>query len=374
MLRAAAENVAGNWRVYAVASSGLVLALTLLSSGVAIGEGLREQALDGVRQGADVYCTWDTFGRDAAVPRNRIAALEGLDGVVRVVPRIVGRLQLGDRLAVVVGVPLAQLTQERMPLEGALPASPAEILVGQELARALGLAPGGRVLLEAATSRVFVVSGVLGASSALWSSKAIVCDLDEAALLFGEAEQVSDVCLYTRPGYALRVAQAVQRLDPRFRVQTREFVATYVLRGMAAREGAFTVLAALALALAIPTFALFTYLGYAPRRREIGLLKAEGWRTADVLEMVALENLLVSAIVTGGALLLSALWVRPLRAPLVAPFFLPDLPLFPAMRIPARFLPLAAPLALAFSLVVTMTGSLYATWRTAATRPVEVLR
>ena len=39
-----------------------------------------------------------------------------------------------------------------------------------------------------------------------------------------------------------------------------------------------------------------TWLGYAPRRREIGLLKADGWRTADVLEMVALESLIVSII------------------------------------------------------------------------------
>jgi ABC-type antimicrobial peptide transport system permease subunit len=202
----------------------------------------------------------------------------------------------------------------------------------------------------------------------------IVCDLAEAAKLFGEDGSVSDVCVYTRPGYEQSVAEAIQRIDPRYRVQTREFVRHYVLRGMTIREGAFTVLGALALALAIPVFALFTYLGYSPRRREIGLLKAEGWRTSDVLEMVALENVLVSVIAAGGSVLLAALWVVALRAPLIAPFFLPDLPAFPAMEIPARFLPLPVLLAVVFSLVVTMTGSLYSTWRTAATRPAEALR
>ena len=71
---------------------------------------------------------------------------------------------------------------------------------------------------------------------------------------------------------------------------------------------------------------------------------------------------------------LAVIWVRVLRAPLIASFFLAELPQFPGMAIPARFLPLPPLLALMFSLVVTMTGSIYTTWRTAIARPVEVLR
>jgi len=184
---------------------------------------------------------------------------------------------------------------------------------------------------------------------------------------------VSDVCIYTRAGYENIVAEAVERLNPRFRVQTKQLVSEYVMRGMTLREGIFTVLFALALALAIPSFAVMTWLGHTPRRREIGLLKAEGWRTSDVLEMVALENVIVSLLAAGGSLFLAMIWVHWLRAPWITPFFLPDLPLFPAMDVPARFTPLPPLLALVFSLTVTMSGSIYTTWRTAITRPVEVL-
>jgi ABC-type antimicrobial peptide transport system permease subunit len=375
LLRAAAENVARLWRVYAVAASGLILALTLLLCGVAIGEGLKQQALAGIDAGGDVYCTWDRFGRDAALPRERVGSLAAIEGVLRAVPRIVGRLPIGDELAVVVGIPLRDLAAETMVLDGHVPSSGAEVLVGRELALAAGLAPGRRLMLETqTTSRIYTVAGVFSARASPWSSRVVVCDIEDAAVLFEETESVSDIVLYARPGYVASVAEAVQELDPRIRVQTRDSVRQYVLRGMNLREGAFTVLAALALAVAIPTFALFAFLGHAPRRREIGILKAEGWRTSDVLEMVALENLLVSLIAAGASVSLAALWLRVFRAPLVAPFFLPELPAFPRLEIPARFVPLPLLLALVFSLVVTMTGSLYTTWRTATRRPAEALR
>jgi ABC-type lipoprotein release transport system permease subunit len=374
LLLAAAENLAANARLYAVASLGLVLPLFLLLSGVAIIEGLMEQALAAVDSGADVYCTWDMFGRDAAVPRPEVRRLGEIGGVTKVVPRIIGRLRVGGEVAIVIGVPLDVLRNKDVAVLGAVPAAADEVLVGSDLARSLGVGPGKRLGLEASVARVFTVSGVTGSTSAFWSSKAIVCAIEEAALLFGESEHVSDVCLQTRPGLEAAVAVAVERVQPRFRVQTRGLVHAYVVRGMTVREGIFTVLLALALALAVPVYATFTYLGYVPRRREIGLLKVEGWRTSEVLEMIALENLLVSAAASAVALLLAFVWVDLLRAPLIAPFFIADLPLFPHLHIPSKYLPLPPVLAFTFSLLVTMVGSIYSTWRTAVARPAEVLK
>lgn len=357
-----------------MAVSGLVLALTFALSGVAISEGLKAEALEAVEVGADVYCTWDMFGRDAPVPREQAARLQAIDGVTRAVPRIIGRVRLGDELVIVVGVPFAEIHGQSIAIEGRMPESEADVLVGRELARSLGLTPGKSIALSANTSRVFTVAGIVSATSSLWSSKAIVLELDEAEALFGERAHVSDVCLYTRAGYASLVAEKVARMDRRFRVQTKSLVSSYVMHGMTLREGAFTVVWAVVLAVAIPSFAVMTYLGQTPRRREIGLLKAEGWRTIDVLEMVAMENLVLSILASAGSLLLALIWVRWLRAPLIGSFLIAELPLFPAMVIPSRFLPVPVLMSFAFSLVVTMTGSVYATWRTAITNPVEVLR
>jgi len=374
LLAAAAGNVARNPLGYAVAAAGLVLGSSLLLTGVAIGEGVRREALTAVRAGADVYCSWDAFGRDAPVPREEIARLRSIPGVQEAVPRIVGRTSLAEEWAVLIGVPLDRLREKRVPVEGALPGGVDEVVIGSDLAHRTGYGVGDRVTLEGETVRVFRISGIVSSTASLWSSKAIVCDLEEAALVFAEEDRVSDVCLYTRPGYETLVAEAVERLDSRFRVQTRELVESYVSRGTTLREGALAAVSCLALVLAIPSFAVLTFMGRVPRRREIGLLKAEGWSLADVLEMVVLENLVVSVAAAGASLLIALVWVRALDAPLVGPLFLPELPLFPSRRIPSAFTPLPPILALVFSTTVTLTGSLATTWRTAITRPVEALR
>lgn len=385
---------------YGVAVSGLVVALTFALAGVAISEGLKADALESIEAGGDVYCTWDMFGLDAPVPREQAKKLEKIDGVIRAVPRIIGRVPLGDELVMVVGVPFAEIhgiaglpDGESIAVEGAMPRSEADVLVGRELARIFDLKPGRSVALNAHTSRVFTVSGIVSATSlalpACWSpwiAKAIICDLEEAALLFGEREHIGDICLYTRAGYAPLVAEKVTHIDRRFRVQTKSQISSDIMHGMTLREGAFTVIWAVVLAVAVPSFAVMTYLGHTPRRREIGLLKAEGWQTRDVLEMVALENIILSVLTSAGSLLLALIWVRWLRAPLISSFLIADwhsqlagqsqpaIPAFPAMTIPSRFMPLPILMSFTFSLVVTMTGSIYATWRTAITKPVEVLR
>jgi ABC-type lipoprotein release transport system permease subunit len=374
---AAAANVARNPRGPLVAASGLVVVLTLLIAGFAISEGQRVESLAALEAGPGVYCTWDVFGRDAAVPMEAVERLAQVSGVQRVVPRVVGRIELDGRIATVLGVPLAELQRAdvaRMQLDGSLPSAPHEVLVGVELAYTLGLDVGSTVALDAQLLRLFTVSGITHSTAPLWSAKAIVCDLAEAQRVFGDVAHVSDVCVYVPDGSEGLVAESIERLDRRFRVQTRELVAHYFVRGHALRGGTFAALFALALALAIPTFATLSHLGATPRRREIGLLKAEGWSTAEVLEMVALESVLIGLGVATLAFALAVLFVRGLGAPLLSAYFIADLGAFPETHIPARFTAPMLVAAVALGVTVTLSGSLWTTWRTARTRPIEVLR
>lgn len=374
---AAAGNVAQNPRGPLVAASGLVVVLTLLLAGLAISAGQRGESLATLEAGPGVYCTWDVFGRDAAVPLGAVERLVSVGGVLRVVPRVVGRIELDGRIATVLGVPLSELQRAdvaRVQLDGVLPSAPHEVLVGVELARELGLVVGSTLALDAHLLRLFTVSGITSSTAPLWSAKAIVCDLAEAQQVFGDVEHVSDVCVYVPDGSEGLVAEAIQRLDRRFRVQTRDLVARYFVRGHELRGGTFAALFALALALAVPTFATLSHLGATPRRREIGLLKAEGWSTAEVLEMVAVESVLIGLGVAALAFALAVFFVRVLGAPLLASYFVADLGAFPDAHVPAQFTAAMLVAAVALGVTVTLTGSLWTSWRTARTRPIEVLR
>src|SRR3954470_18635503 len=171
LLLAASENVARNWPGYSVAASGLIAGLSLLLSGVAISEGLKLEALAGVAAGADVYCTWDVFGRDAPMPRDRVGPLRTIAGVTRLVPRIIGRVRLGDEPVILIGVPSLEIARAPFTLTGARPRAEGELLVGHELASRARLFPGRQIVLEGDVARVFTVSGVMAEGASYWSTR-----------------------------------------------------------------------------------------------------------------------------------------------------------------------------------------------------------
>ena len=122
---------------------------------------------------------------------NRFAtALEGVDldnpavmigraGLPNPVPRIVGRVKLGEHWVVVVGIDREQsraLADDRRPVI----AEPGSVMVGAALARRLGLKPQSSILLEAARTTVLPVGGVFETGAGIGSANAIVMDLGDA--------------------------------------------------------------------------------------------------------------------------------------------------------------------------------------------------
>ena len=73
-------------------------------------------------------------------------------------------------------------------------------------------------------------------------------------------------------------------------------------RGFSRRAGVFASLYLVAFALAIPAIAVAAGFGFSDRRREIGLYRAAGWQTTDVLEMVSFENLILAVAGASAAL------------------------------------------------------------------------
>ena len=81
----------------AVTTACVVAVLLPYLVGLGLARGLRDDAEAAVRYGADLYVSGEQFGRPVPLPRSAADDLRKLPGVAAVVPRIVGRVELGPR-------------------------------------------------------------------------------------------------------------------------------------------------------------------------------------------------------------------------------------------------------------------------------------
>jgi ABC-type lipoprotein release transport system permease subunit len=140
------------------------------------------------------------------------------------------------------------------------------------------------------------------------------------------------------------------------------------------KGGIFHVLWIVGAALAIPAFLVTSGFGMKELAREVGVMKAIGWRHWEVLEKTLLENLLLSLTAASLSLLLSMAWMKGLNGALIAQFYIAEVGILPLADIPSRYLPAHGLFCLVFSLCVTLAGSLFSTWRHCRKPPVVSMR
>src|SRR5260370_663172 len=125
-----------------------------------------------------------------------------------------------------------------------------------------------------------------------------------AAALFDQQGLATDLMFSCQPGYQEQVRQAILRSvrlplsrageSSGPRVTTRTDLEALLPRGLLHREGIFNLLFLLAFVVGILVVLVTSGLGLAERRREIGILKATGWQTDEVLLRGLVESLALS--------------------------------------------------------------------------------
>ena len=129
-------------------------------------------------------------------------------------------------------------------------------------------------------------------------------------------------------------------------------------RGLLHREGVFNLHFVLAFVVGILVLLVTSGLGLAERRREIGILKATGWQTDEVLLRGAVEGLCLSWTGACVALLLAWVWLRIFNGWGVAGFFLTGSGAAAEFAVPFQLTPVPALLAFVLSLVIVLSGTL----------------
>ncbi len=382
-LFAAIGNVIRNKMRSAVLILCLVAVLFPFICAMAISEGIKFQSMISVEEGADIYVTSDHYGSNAPISLQYLQRFQKMEGVMKVFPRVVGRSYFANQLATLVGIPADSIPKSIRLMQGEMFREKGEVMVGKGLAKAVHLQVGVRFTLSANSSKIFKVSGIFDSDTTIWSSNLILMTFEDASEFFQMRGMATDILIYTRPGYPLLLAKEIQENmgasnpdspEPPLRVQDKSLVKRYFQRGFNYKAGVFTALFTVAFALAIPALLVVSGFGQTERRKEIGVLKATGWQTQEVMEMVTLENLVISLTSAPLAILTAMVWLKLFNGAFIAQFFIAEIGLMAPFPVPSRFLPLPCLFAFLFAMVLTMVGSLYSTWRTATIPPAEAMR
>ena len=236
----------------------LVAILFPFITAIALSEGVKSQSLISVENGADIYLTYDQYGRNAAVPLSAIKEIKGIDGVLRVVPRVIGRAFISSYLAVVAGIPSKEVQSSILLEKGDIFKESNEVIIGAGLAKALNLEIGNSFILDINKTKILKVRGIFSSQSSIWSSDLIFMSFDDAAEIFRKEGVASDLLIYVRPGYVARIAEVLNLLHegdekmPLIRIQTKDLVRQYFTKGFTMKQGIFTALYTVAFELAIP--------------------------------------------------------------------------------------------------------------------------
>jgi ABC-type lipoprotein release transport system permease subunit len=360
--------------------------------GLGISKGLEVEAEASAQYGADLYVSGKQFGRTVPLPLQAATQIEKIDGVVDVSPRIVGEVFLGKERehAVLVGISAKEARSWSTILDGELPAPGKhyELVVGNALARRLNLHIGSMLppfyRTDREGERVFRVVGLFKADAPIWQTNLMLTSFESAAAIFDQTGLATDLLVYCQPGQQGAVSRAIMqnvKVDAgdnfgpiRTAVTSREDLRITLPHGLRHRDGVFQLHFVLAFVIGILVILVTSGFGLSERRIEIGILKATGWQTDEILLRATVESVCLSMIGACTSLLLAWIWLRLGNGFAIAGYFLPGVSWVPEIRVPFRLTPLPMLLAFALSLLVILTGTLYSAWRAAIVPPRIAMR
>lgn len=367
-----------------VRSIVVILCLTAILcpfvAAIALCEGIKSQFASILEEGCDVYVARDNYGSNAPIELEMIEQLRRIQGVTNVVPRVIGRTYVKGKFLAILGIASTAIPFSIQIIQGKAPRAKGEVILGHRAAEYLELELGSRFSIRRNPEQVFQIVGLFSSPCNIWNADLLLMNFEDASDLFGIRGKATDLSVYTRPGYEeivdiiVRLSEEQEIGQPTLRVQTRELIDRYSQRGFNLKAGVFAGFYCLVFAIGIPAIGVISGFGQSERRREIGVMKALGWQTPEVLEMIALENLILSLISVPCIILAATGWIHIFNGAVISKFFIANLDVMIRFSVPARIFPIPFVLSIMMAVILTMVGSIYSTWRTAIVPPSEAMK
>lgn len=248
----------------------------------------------------------------AALPvREALAAAASVPGVVRAVPRVWGTVSLGSKPVTVHSLDLPRGESPSSPCGPPVPPDAGQVLLGPGLAEAEAPAV---VELHGWESATFSVAGQLGPETGVLFNDGVILHPRDARRLLGFTEdQATDLAVYVfHEAEAQAILPDLAGAFPWPVTVTTRKQAQGAYAAAYARRGSMTVVAGIPALLGLALLTAATVRRQMGKRSELGLLKALGWTTGDIVHQQMLQALVVGLPATaGGAVLAYALVFWP---------------------------------------------------------------
>jgi ABC-type lipoprotein release transport system permease subunit len=350
----------GLWAVYTVVVA--VLASVMLFS-----HAIRREAALVLAGTPELLVQRLVAGRHDLIPATHVDAIRGVRGVRSAEGRLWGYL---FDPAAAANYTLMVPTDRKV--------EPGTAVVGSGVASARDAAIGDLMSFRAHDGQLvqFRIAGLIDKDSALVSADLFLVSEADYRRLFGiPADRFTDIVVTVRnPREVRTVAEKIDAALPDTRIILRDEILRTYESVFDWREGIVLVLLAGAI-LAFGIFAWEKASGLsAEERREIGILKAVGWETADVIRLKALEGAVVSMAAFLAGYLLAYLHVFHFGAALFEPVLKGWATMYPEFRLTPFVDELQVATLFFFTVFPYTLATVVPIWRAATVDPDQVMR
>lgn len=317
-------------------------------------------------------------GRQDLIPIDYIDAIKKIRGVARVTPRYWGYYYDGLTEAnyTLIGTGGDQNSLEL--LTGRLPVEPTECAVGAGVSNLRGAAESEELILVDSrnTGILFKVSGVFTSESNLLTNDLVVLTDQAIVDFFGFPTGMATDVVVDVPNTSetQTVAAKIKQLFPDTRPIThRELRRTYDMVFNWRSGMMLTVFCSAIVAFCILAWDKATGIS-AAEKQEIGILKAIGWDTSDVLALKFWEGLIISLTSFLTGTILAFIHIFFFDGILLAAVIKGWSVLFPPFKLTPGFSMFQLLIVGFFTVVPYVSSTLIPAWKTAITDPETVMR
>jgi ABC-type lipoprotein release transport system permease subunit len=343
------------------------LVVFMLGSAMFLTEAMKREAALILKDAPEMVVQRLLGGRYDPIPVDYVERIRKIRGVISAGPRL-----WGYYYDPVVGANYTLM----VPRDGA--PAPEKIIIGTGILRSRMLYRGDIISFRGydGSNRNFTVEGEISPESELVSSDLILMAEADFRGLFGfPASQATDIAVTVRnQKELLTIARKVAELLPDTRPIIRDEIVRTYNSVFDWRGGIVIVLLTMAL-LAFVIFAWEKASGLSgDEKREIGILKAVGWETSDVIAVKAYEGLLVSFFAFTIGILAAYGHVFFFSASLFVPALKGWSVLYPDFRITPFIDPYQVAVLFFLTVVPYTVATIVPSWRAAIIDPDSVMR